>query len=161
GIAGLSAAWRLQKRGFDRFVLLEMSEQPGGNSRSGKNETTAYPWGAHYVPIPDQRATYVRELLAELGVLKPDGTWDERHLCRDRQGRLFTYGRWQEGIEPAVGLTAADREQFQRFGEVTAAMRATRRFTVPLDNGLSDEDEPLDRVSFAAWLAQHGFDSQP
>ena len=44
GIAGLSAAWRLQKRGFDRFVLLEMSGQPGGNSRSGQNQTTAYPW---------------------------------------------------------------------------------------------------------------------
>ena len=29
GMAGLSAAWRLQKRGFDRFVLLEMSGQRG------------------------------------------------------------------------------------------------------------------------------------
>ena len=89
GIAGLSAAWRLQKRGFDRFVLLELSQQPGGNSRSGQNETSAFPWGAHYVPIPDQRATFVRELFAELGVLKADGTWDERHLCLDQQERLF------------------------------------------------------------------------
>jgi len=112
GIAGLSAAWRLQKRGFDRFVLLELSDQPGGNSRSGQNQTTAYPWGAHYVPIPDRRATFVRELFAELGVLKADGTWDERHLCLDQQERLFIHGRWQEGIEPALGLTAGDREQF-------------------------------------------------
>jgi len=161
GIAGLSAAWRLQKRGFDRFVVLEMSGQPGGNSRSGQNETTAYPWGAHYVPIPDERATFVRELFAELGVLKPDGTWDERHLCLAQQERLFIHGRWQEGIEPAVGLTADDREQFQRFGEVTAALRASRRFTVPLDNGLAVEDESLDRLSFAAWLAAHHFDSKP
>src|SRR5262245_58329594 len=31
GMAGLSAAWRLQKRGFDRFVLLEMADRAGGN----------------------------------------------------------------------------------------------------------------------------------
>ena len=29
GIAGLSAAWRLRKRGFSDFVLLEMNQQPG------------------------------------------------------------------------------------------------------------------------------------
>jgi hypothetical protein len=151
----------LQKRGLDRFVVLEMSAQAGGNSRSGQNETTAFPWGAHYVPIPDERATFVRELFAELGVLKPDGTWDERHLCLAQQERLFIHGRWQEGIEPALGLTADDRRQFERFGELTAALRASRRFTVPLDNGLSSEDESLDRLSFAAWLADHGFDSKP
>jgi monoamine oxidase len=161
GMAGLSAAWRLQKRGFDRFVLLEMAAHAGGNSRSGQNETTAYPWGAHYVPIPDERATDVRELFAELGVLKADGTWDERHLCMAQQERLFIHGRWQEGIEPAIGLTAADREQFGRFAEVTAALHASGRFTVPLDNGLSHEDESLDRLSFAAWLAEHRFDSKP
>ncbi|MGA3043106.1 MAG: FAD-dependent oxidoreductase, partial [Bryobacteraceae bacterium] len=37
GIAGLSAAWRLQKRGFSDFVLLEMNDQAGGNARSGEN----------------------------------------------------------------------------------------------------------------------------
>src|SRR2546423_12818243 len=38
GMAGLSAAWRFQKRGFRDFVLLEMEQQPGGNSRWGENE---------------------------------------------------------------------------------------------------------------------------
>ena len=52
GIAGLSAAWRLHKKGFTDFVLLEMSDRPGGNSRWGENEITAYPWAAHYVPVP-------------------------------------------------------------------------------------------------------------
>ena len=35
GIAGLSAAWRLDKRGFRDFVLLEMGERAGGNARWG------------------------------------------------------------------------------------------------------------------------------
>src|ERR1700730_2053787 len=69
GVAGLSAAWRLTKRGFRDFILLEMEAQPGGNSRWGQNEITAYPWAAHYVPVPDARATLVRELFEELGVL--------------------------------------------------------------------------------------------
>jgi glycine/D-amino acid oxidase-like deaminating enzyme len=160
GMAGLSAAWRLQKKGFDRFVLLEMSAQPGGNSRWGENETSAYPWGAHYVPVPGKGATFVRELFAELGVLKPDGSWDERYLCFAPQERLFLHGRWQEGIEPAVGLTAADREQFRRLADITDGLRATGRFTVPLENGLSAQDAPLDRVSFAAWLSENRFDSK-
>ena len=36
GIAGLSAAWRLQQRGFRDFVLLEMEREAGGNARSGQ-----------------------------------------------------------------------------------------------------------------------------
>src|SRR5579871_820455 len=61
GIAGLSAAWRLTKKGVRDFVLLEMEAQPGGNSRWGENEITAYPWAAHYVPVPDARESLVRE----------------------------------------------------------------------------------------------------
>src|SRR5215471_10637088 len=76
GIAGLSAAWRLHKRGFRDFVLLEMEPQAGGNSRWGENEISAYPWAAHYVPVPGRRAIYVRELFEELGVFK-DGRWEE------------------------------------------------------------------------------------
>jgi glycine/D-amino acid oxidase-like deaminating enzyme len=161
GIAGLSAAWRLHKRSFDSFVVLEMSPHAGGNSRWGENATTAYPWAAHYVPVPGKNATYVRELFAELGVLKPDGTWEERYLCLAPQERLFIYGRWQEGIEPATGLTAADRDQFRRLADVTDSLRASGRFTVPLEAGLSSEDEWLDRMSFRQWLAANRFDSKP
>src|SRR6184192_3405657 len=111
GIAGLSAARRLQKKGFTDFVLLEMNEQAGGNSRWGENEITAYPWAAHYVPVPGPKAIYVRELFEELGVLR-DGQWEDRYLCFAPQERLFLYGLWQEGIEPAIGLSEKDRDQF-------------------------------------------------
>ena len=161
GMAGLSAAWRLQKKGFDQFVLLELSPQAGGNARSGQNDITAYPWAAHYLPVPGRQATLVRELMAELGVLKRDGTWEERFLCHAPQERLFLYGRWQEGIEPSVGSTAADRDQFARLADVTDALRATGRFTVPLDIGLSAGDAALDGVSFAAWLSANGYTSKP
>jgi glycine/D-amino acid oxidase-like deaminating enzyme len=159
GIAGLSAAWRLQKRGFTDFALLEMNDQAGGNSRWGENEITAYPWAAHYVPVPGPKAVYVRELFEELGVLK-DGRWEERNLCFAPQERLFLYGRWQDGIEPAVALTGNDRDQFRRFEEQIQMFRGTGNFTVPMELGLSETHSYLDRISFADWLRGHRMDSR-
>ncbi len=159
GISGLSAAWRLQKSGFHDFVLLEMNEQAGGNARWGENEITAYPWAAHYVPVPGPQATYVRELFTDLGVLK-DGKWEERYLAFAPQERLFLYGRWQEGIEPAVGLTEKDREQFQRLTDVFAKYRSAGAFTIPLEIGYSSKFADLDQMSLADWLKGQGFDSR-
>lgn len=159
GIAGLSAAWRLHKKGFTDFILLEMNEQAGGNSRWGENEITAYPWAAHYVPVPGPKAIYVRELFEDLGVLK-NGQWEERYLCFSPQERLFLYGRWQEGIEPVIGLTAADRDQFRRLKELIHEFRATGKFTVPMEIGLSDTTADLDQLSFADWLSSRRIDSR-
>lgn len=159
GISGLSAAWRLRKSGFSDFVLLEMNAEAGGNARYGQNEITSYPWAAHYVPVPGNRATYVRELFSDLGVLK-DGKWEERYLVFAPQERLFLYGRWQDGIEPAVGLTAKDREQFKRLEEIFAKYRGTGAFTIPLEIGLSSKFAKLDQISFADWLKTQGFDSR-
>jgi len=159
GIAGLSAAWRLNKGGFKDFALLEMNDQAGGNSRWGENEITAYPWAAHYVPVPGPKAMYVRELFEELGVLK-DGKWEERYLCFAPQERLFMYGRWQDGIEPVLALTAKDREQFQRFEDQIHQFRATGKFTVPMDIGFSESTANLDRLSFADWLREKRMDSK-
>ena len=160
GISGLSAAWRLRKRGLSDFVLLEMNSQAGGNSRWGENEITAYPWAAHYVPIPGARATYVRELFEELGVFQ-DGKWNERYLAFAPQERLFLYGRWQEGIEPSVGLTQKDKEHFERLEELFSKYRASGAFSIPLEVGLSPAFADLDKISFEDWLGQKGFDSRP
>src|SRR5579863_8628172 len=127
GIAGLSAAWRLTKRNFHDFVLLEMEPQPGGNSRWGENEITAFPWAAHYVPVPGPRATLVRELFTELGVLHK-GVWDERALCFAPKERLFINGEWRSGLESVIGITGRDRAEFKRFGDEIVAARATGQF---------------------------------
>src|SRR5579864_8892466 len=70
GIAGLSAAWRLLLAGFDDFVVLELEQQPGGTSRSEKSGTFAYPWGAHYLPVPFLENRAMVTLLDELGFLE-------------------------------------------------------------------------------------------
>src|SRR5689334_24035200 len=107
GIAGLSAGWELQRRGMRDFVVLELASRAGGNARYGENEISPYPWAAHYVPVPGPRATLVRELFEELGVLR-DGEWQERHLCFSPQERLFLHGEWHAGIEPEFAMTPAD-----------------------------------------------------
>jgi glycine/D-amino acid oxidase-like deaminating enzyme len=159
GMAGLSAAWRLTRRGFRDFVLLEMEAQPGGNSRWGENDITAYPWAAHYVPVPDTRESLVRELFEELGVFK-DGKWDERRLCFSPQERLFLHGRWQEGIEPEIASTARDREDYKRFNDMMLAARATGGFTIPMERGAhSNNSLELDRISMQEWMSRNKFTS--
>jgi len=164
GMAGLSAAWRLQKKGFRDFVLLEMEAQPGGNSRWGENEITAFPWAAHYVPVPDARESLVRELFEELGVLK-DGKWDELHLCFAPQERLFLHGRWQEGIEPEAESAVRDREDYRRFQDLINQFRATGEFTIPIERGLNGrrggplKSAALDRMSMQEWMAANQFKS--
>ena len=156
GIAGLSAAWRLDKRGMRDFVLLEMEPQAGGNARWGENEISKFPWAAHYVPVPAKGESLARELFEELGVFR-DGKWDERVLCFDPQERLFRYGRWQEGIEPEIGVTDQERDQYKRFVEKINQFRATGEFTIPMERGATPS--PLDRVSMADWLTAERFDS--
>ncbi len=157
GMAGLCAAWRLARRGFRDFVLLELEQQPGGVSRWGENHITAFPWGAHYVPVPGPRAVLIRELLEDLGVLV-NGEWEERYLCFSPQERLYLHGRWQEGLEPAIGATARDREQYRRFEDRIRTLRSSGDFRIPMAGGA--QSSPYDRLSMAEWMAGEGFDSE-
>jgi hypothetical protein len=163
GMAGLNAAWHLDKRGFHDFALLEMEQHAGGNSRWGENEISKFPWAAHYVPVPAKGESLARELFEELGVYR-DGKWDERVLCFDPQERLFINGHWQEGIEPEDGATSRDRAQYRQFVQEIGEFRATGQFTVPMDRGVhkdAAQPSPLDRISMSDWLAQQGFNSPP
>jgi glycine/D-amino acid oxidase-like deaminating enzyme len=157
GISGLSAAWRLNKKGFRDFVVLELHPTSGGNSRSGENEVSRYPWAAHYIPVPNRESSLVRELFEELGVMR-DGVCEERYLCFSPQERLFLHGRWQEGLEPEIGVTRSERDQYRRFHELIAEQRATGRFRIPAESGASVPPE-LDRISMTAWLDRHKLDS--
>jgi protoporphyrinogen oxidase len=159
GIAGLSAAWELDRRGMRDFVVLELLRDAGGNARSGRNDVSEYPWAAHYVPVPGRESTLLRELLAELGVLRADGTWDERALCFSPQERHHRFGEWHGGLEPDYALSTRERDEFRAFEALLDQHRQTGQFTIPLENGVR-RDSPLDRVSFSQWLRESGFRSE-
>ena len=152
GIAGLSAAWRFHKRGFRDFVLLEMESQAGGNARWGENEVSRFPWAAHYVPVPGPGTPLVRELFEELGLLRA-GQWEERHLCHSPQERLYINGRWQEGLEPELAATTADREDFRRFAVLLESFRASGEFAIPAETGRRRMSH-LDHVSMGHYLRE-------
>ncbi len=154
GVAGLSAAWQLERRGFTDFVVLELEDDVGGNARSGRNEVSAYPWAAHYVPVPGLESTLVRELFEELGVLH-EGVWDETMLVYSPDTRLFRWGRWWEGLEEPLAETGEERRAFARFLELIQEARGSRQYTIPSALG-APESSSLDGVSMEHWLEQRG-----
>ncbi len=170
GIAGLSAGWRLRHQGFDDFLLLELEESLGGNSRSLSFATTDAPIAAHYLPLPNLEARAVRRVLKEMGVLRkaPTGRFeiDGDRLCHSPQERLHYMGRWYEGLFPEAILddeTLRQAEEFHRHVEGWKARRDSRGrkvFALPLALS-SDEPEftKLDDLSFADYAQQQGWTS--
>ena len=171
GVAGLTAAWRLLRSGFNDFVLLELEDTPGGTSRSGKSARVAYPWGAHYLPAPLKENTALIELLSEMDVLEgrdADGEpiVAEQFLCRDPEERIFHRGRWSEGLYLHDGASAADLAEWKAFhAQINKWVawrdaKGRRAFALPVAAGSDDaEVTALDKQSMAQWLDQQGFTS--
>jgi hypothetical protein len=173
GIAGLAAARRLDQRDQRDFLLLELERQPGGNAASGQNPISAYPWGAHYVPLPNNESVEVLALFEELGITRGDDgngapVYEEEFLCADPMERLFDAGRWQEGLLPQIGITADDRRQYEDFFGRMESFRSLQgrdgrpAFAIPLD--LSSRDPELlalDTKTMADWMTENGWNSPP
>jgi len=170
GAAGLSAGWKLLRSGFGEFTVLDLEARAGGNSAWGENEISRYPWGAHYLPLPGPNARAVRELLRELKVItgedKGRPVYDETVLCHAPEERLFIHGRWQDGLYPRLGATAADLAERDRFHSQIAALRrrvgrdGRPAFAIPMENSSRDPDLlALDEISMHDWLDRHGYRS--
>jgi hypothetical protein len=170
GVAGLSAGWTLAEAGYGDFRLLELEDRTGGNARSGRNPVSAYPLGAHYLPVPNQEARALRHLLTRLGVIvgeeggKP--VYDPYQLCADLEERLFHNGRWQEGLIPRTGLTAADKADLAAFEQAMAAFSAAKgsdgrpAFAIPAAYSSADPALlALDSIPFSAWIERQGWRS--
>lgn len=172
GVAGLSAGWALAEAGFDDFALLELEGETGGNARSGKNKVSAYPLGAHYLPVPNREAAALRYMLQRLGMVvgEQDGmpVYDPYQLCADLEERLLWRGSWQEGLIPRTGLSDADRAQWSAFDARMASFRLAvgsdgrPAFASPMPYSSADPAfTALDGMSFALWLDEQGWRSKP
>jgi glycine/D-amino acid oxidase-like deaminating enzyme len=172
GVAGLAAAWRFLKAGFEDFVLLELEPAPGGTARSGDaHGVVPYPWGAHYLPAPLKENRALVRLLDELGVLEgTDAEGEpvvaEQFVCRDPEERLFYRGRWYEGLYLRAGQSEEDARQLQLFNAEVDRWagwrdaRGRRAFAIPVANSSDDaEASALDRVSMAEWMDARGLNS--
>ncbi|PSJ38948.1 FAD-dependent oxidoreductase [Allosphingosinicella deserti] len=163
GVAGLSAAWTLAEAGFDGFTLFELEDETGGNARAGRNAVSAYPLGAHYLPVANQDARALRHLLTRLGIIVGEKgglpVYDPYQICADLEERLFHQGRWHEGLIPRNGIGAQDRADLAAFDAAVTAFAAHRgrdgrpAFTIPAAYSSRDPDLlVLDTISFGRWL---------
>lgn len=172
GVAGLSAAWRLTRGGFNDYAVLELDPVVGGTARGGRSAVGAFPWGAHYITAPMPEHGALLRLLNEMGVIEgrsPDGdaVFTEESLCREPQERLWIDGAWHPGLWPAAGESPDDRAEHSRFRaevERWAAWRdarGRRAFTLPLARCSDDaEVTALDRERASDWLRRNGFRSR-
>jgi hypothetical protein len=172
GIAGLSAAWKLSKENFNDYVLLELEKEVGGTSRSGCGDPVGYPWGAHYLPVPFQENEELIELLDEMSLIdgrreNGDIVIKEQFLCREPEERVFYKGRWYEGLYMNAGADDEDKRQFAEFQKKIDHWvdwhdaSGKRAFVVPSAFCSTDaEVTSFDKISFAEWLRQNGFNSE-
>ena len=170
GIAGLSAARALRQRGIDDFVVLELEDAAGGNSRGHTLAGVGCPLGAHYLPTPGEAATEVSDWLHEIGVARQvhgRTVYDERMLCHSPQERLFVpaaagssqpEGHWQDGLLPRA-TSESTRAQYRRFAQAVREAQALgpRAFALPtLRARWNAALTALDQQTFASWLQAHG-----
>ncbi len=172
GVAGLSAAWRLARAGFEGAVqLVELGDSLGGTSAAGERSGQVFPWGAHYLTLPSPECRHVRTLLAEAGVIQGfDGAgrprYDPAALCLAPQERLFIAGQWIEGLWPETGASEEDSAQHAAFEAICETW--THRlgadglpaFAIPVARSSADPAiRGLAAVPFDAWLRDQGFTS--
>lgn len=171
GVSGLSAAYHLQKGGETDFLLFDLEKETGGNARHGRNQVSAYPWGAHYIPTPNNNLAEYLEFLKECGVVTGTAenglpVYNEAYLCFDPQERLYINGRWQDGLVPQYGLAAEEQKQVQRFLEAMNRFRHQKgrdgndAFAIPVDSSSKDDVfTQLDAITMKEWLAHNNFTS--
>lgn len=171
GVSGLSAARFLKNSGLSDFAVLDLEQKMGGNSVHGKNDVSAYPWGAHYIPIPNNTLTEYLDFLKGCEVitgLSKEGLpfYNEYYQCFDPQDRLYINGRWQEGLVPHFGVPDEDLKQIDQFLQLMNELRYKKggdgkdAFSIPVDTSSKDEVfTSLDNITMKEWLFQKGFTS--
>jgi predicted NAD/FAD-binding protein len=169
GVSGLSAA-RYLKQFTNNFMLVELGEDVGGNSASGTNSVSSYPWGAHYLPLPSQSDEELISFLKDAGVITSyeNGlpVYNEYYLCFDPKERLYINNYWQEGIIPREGVATKDRDTIERFLGMMNEFKhrfgsdGKPAFTIPIDQCSTDPSLlALDNISMDQFLTQNNLAS--
>ena len=168
GIAGLTAAWKMNKEGMQNFKMITGPQQ-FGNAAGGQFDDLTYPTGAHYLPVPSTEAFHVREILADLGIIVKNPQterpyYDERYLLHAPEERLLRQDRWQEGVIPTEGLATSEIDEQHRFFIEMERLRQLRDatgqriFAIPsAHSSLDPEWLALDQLTFKAWLDKNNY----
>lgn len=170
GISGLSTAYFLEKQGQKNYRILEADGRIGGNSASGRNDLSAFPLGAHYLPIVRNDDTELLQFLSEIGVITGYKNalpiYKEEYLCGAPHERLFIKGRWQENIIPQYAASKPDLNQLKEFLSYVDGLRSQKGrdgryvFSIPVEKSSRDPAWlALDQISFREHLDSKGWSS--
>ena len=164
-MAGLSAAWQLERSKFRGVELFELEQQTGGNSRYTQYPETNAPWGAHYLPVPTRESRAVRALLEDMDLLSAKG-FDERHLCHPQRERLWYGEKWHDGLVPMKALGNVERLQLESFRTEIQEWQNYRddkghkAFAVPLAASSNHPElRRLDSISFAKYAESRAWNT--
>jgi hypothetical protein len=163
GVAGLTAAWNLQRAGYKNFAILAGPEAHG-NAAGLVLDNHACPTGAHYLPLPSIESMATREVLTAMGVMngslsRERPSYDERVLVHAPSERVFFQGSWQYGLIPSSAVTQKELflERVARFAKAKGS-DGKRAFAVPVALASHDEKyRKLDAMTFSQWLAIERF----
>ncbi|MDH5492583.1 MAG: FAD-dependent oxidoreductase, partial [Myxococcales bacterium] len=172
GPAGLSAGWRLAQRGRSDYRIFELEARVGGTSVHGESGGLRFPWGAHYLPLPQAHQVDLIALLEQMGALEgrdeaglPLGA--EHLLVREPDERIFYRGYWYRGLYPYAGASSEELSELERFRERLDAFAGRRgadgkrAFSLPLRTSSTDPSLlALDRLTAAEWLDREGLRSE-
>jgi monoamine oxidase len=160
GIAGLAAARAARQAGIDDIALIELHDAAGGNARGHRIDGHACPLGAHYLPLPGDRAHEVSDWLHEIGLARHvlgRTEFDQRHLCHSPQERLFFEGAWHEGVLPPADPGSATLAQYRRFAQLVELAQRELGFAQPTRRApWTAAHAALDAMTFAQWLRTQG-----
>ncbi|MFV8749396.1 NAD(P)-binding protein [Nannocystaceae bacterium ST9] len=164
GVAGLSAAWWLRRRGLarDDLLVLELEGGMGGTARGARLPRSPHPMGAHYLPTPPPELRELEDLLEELGVMvgrdaqgRPE--WQTTAICAAPGERHFFASQWHPGLYPEAGQTRDEADQWDRFWTMLHALDRARGgdgellFRLPVRRS-STQMRALDRQTMKQWL---------
>jgi protoporphyrinogen oxidase len=160
GVAGLTAARELRKRGVD-VALIEWDLQAGGNSQGGQVRGLPCPLGAHYLPQPGPELPELQDLLVELGAAqRVAGRWQAHEALQVHapSERLYDGHAWQPGLLPPTEDAAA-LAQRRRFALRVREAQRRIGFGLPTHRApWTPAHAALDAEPFDAWLHREGLD---
>lgn len=171
GVSGLSALRRLRQQGEEEVLLLEMENETGGNARGGEMMGARFPYGAHYLPIPDPDDQELMVFLQEAGVIsgkndRQEWLYREDFLCRSPHERLLFRGKWKDGLVPGDLSMPETMREIDRFFDLMESYKSATvasgnwLFRLPMGEEVySPEAVALDQRTFADFLLSQGFRS--
>lgn len=173
GVSGLSCAYHLKKQGVTNFKLVELENKPGGNARGGRNNTTQFPYGAHYVTVANLNSKPLINFYHDAGVItgfdnQSIPIYNTRYFCKTPIERIHNGRYWELDNFPYGTMSSSEASEIDRFFEFINNWKnhigqdGLTAFTIPMEDSSKDPNIlKLDNIPFSQLLAQQGFTSTP